>query len=164
MILERIKAGTKNRTTIRWPGSESEVTLRVLSKDELHQATFQAHHHFKRQDIPVATHTIETFKDEETIQILYRALRGTGEEADKPLSSSIDSFRALVSMDEISELADAYEAFQNECSPSMEKMSGDEFERLLAELKKKPEMIVSSVSSIGTLRRLLLSLAAPQAS
>jgi len=160
-IIDRIKAGCRNNVVVRWPGTDSEITLRVLSKAELHEATFAAHHRFVYSKVSVEAHTIETFKDEETVQILYRALSGVGDETGKPLAASVDKFRANVSSEEISELAQRYEQLQDECSPSMEAMSDEQFDAFLNDLKKKPEPIISSVSSIDFARRLLRSLVAP---
>lgn len=162
-ILDRIKAGTRHRTVVRWPGTDSEVTLRILSKDELHEATFCAHRRFLSEKVPVELHTIETFKDEETVQILFRALSGVGEEAAKPLAPGVDAFRASVTAEELSALAGLYEDFQREVSPCLDCISEEAFQTFLSELKKKPDAIISSVSDIAFAKRLLRSLVAQPA-
>lgn len=153
MNLEAIRAGIRNSTTIVWPGTESPIRLRVLSKASLQDSTFAARRWFEDSKIVVDLVTIEAFKDEETIQILYRSLSDS--ETSKPLSSSVDVFRSSVTTDELSELAKAYQAFEAEVSPNVDAMTDEEVEKFLRRLKKKPDETIDSVTSIAFARRLL---------
>lgn len=157
-LLDTIREGIRNKTEIRWPGTEQTVFLRILSKGELHEATFAATRRFKAQAIEVAFYTVETFKDEETVQILYRAL---SDSEGKPLDSTVDLFRSKVTTDELTELAKAYQDFESEVSPNIDLMSASDFDKFLEDLKKKPDAMLGCVHSTAFARRLLRSLVAP---
>lgn len=158
MNLEAIKAGINNKISILWPGTEHSITMRILSDDEIKAATFNARHWFEKSKISIDFVTIETFKGEETVRMLFAALSDS--ETGKPLCSSVDVFRSSVTRDEISALVAAYEQFEREVSPNAETMTDEEVSKLLATLKKKPEETLGSVSSIATAKRLLRSLVA----
>lgn len=161
-LLERVRAGTKNNQVITWPGSKVRVRLRILSRGELQEAVFAAQSHFKASDVVVDLTMVEAFEDEKTVQVLFRALEGVeGDEQGKAICSDIDVFRNTVTRDELSELAQAYEILEQECSPNPETMPAEQFETFLDTLKKKPDEMISSVRNIAFARRLLRSLASP---
>lgn len=155
-FLIRIKQGASNTTQVRWPGREELVTMRVASKQDLSDAHFAAEARFKSREVAVAGHNHLDFEDEKNLQVLYRVLSVDG----KPVATSVDSFRALTTGDEIDALSDAYVVFEREHSPNFEHLTDSQVDALVAELKKKPEEIIGSVSSITTARRLLRTLAA----
>lgn len=162
MILERIRAGIRNHEVILWPGTKVKVKVRILSRGEMQEAVFAAHNHFRQQEIPVDTHLVESFEDEKTVQILFRALEGVeGDEAGKPVGSDVNVFRATVTREELNELAMAYELLEQECAPNPDRMPEDQFNAFVEGLKKKPDEMLSSVRSIAFARRLLRSLVAP---
>ena len=154
--LDTIRAGIRNTTTLRWPGTENLVRVRILAKSEIQAATFAARRLFDDAKIAVDLSTVETFKDEETIQILFRAL--SDNETGKPLAANIDVFRSQITTDELSELVRLYQLFEQDVSPNMDHMSDEEFSSFLADLKKKPDETVGSISSTPFARRLLRSL------
>lgn len=163
MNLEAIKQGIRNKRTILWPGTEHSVDLRILSDDEIKKATFAARSWIeKTNSTPIDFVTLETFKGEETVQMLYLALSDA--ENNKPLCSTIAVFRASLTRDEISSLVLAYTEFEKEVSPNPDAMTDEEVAKLLATLKKKPEETLGSVSSIAIAKRLLRSLVSPPAS
>lgn len=130
--------------------------MRVATKEDLAEAGFAAEARFKRRDIAVMGHNHLDFTDEKNVQILYRVLSVDG----KPVATSVDSFRALITQDELDALSEAYVVFEREHSPNFEHLTDSQVDALVAELKKKPEEIIGSVSSITTARRLLRTLAA----
>ncbi len=46
MNLDKIKSGVDNRREITWPGTENKVLLRILSRQQLQTATFDAERRF----------------------------------------------------------------------------------------------------------------------
>jgi len=157
-LIDRIRAGIKTKSELLWPGSEDVVYIRVLSKAELQEASFAAAARFRAKNADIAVYNVDVYKDEETIQILWRALS----DADgRPIGANVDAFRALLTTDVQTELAAAYAAHETENSPDPERMSDEDYARLEAELKKKPEAIIGSVSNIVVARRLLRSLVSP---
>jgi len=157
-LLDTIKAGISNKTTVLWPGSDVPIQVRVLSKAEIQEATFAAQRRFQSEKIEKDFTTIETLKDEETIQILWRAYSdGEG----KPLTATVDVFRKTVNTDEVTALARAYQEFEQEVSPNFDAMDEETFKQFLEDLKKKPEETIGCVPSIALAKRLLRSLVVP---
>lgn len=155
-FLLRIKQGAANTVQVRWPGREELVTMRVASKQDLADAHFAAEARFKSRDVLVMGHNHLDFTDEKNVQTLYRVLSVDG----KPVTTSVDSFRALITQDELDVLSDAYVEFERENSPNFDHLTDDQVADLMAELKKKPDEIIGSVSSIAIARRLLRTMAA----
>lgn len=154
---ERIRAGARARCEILWPGTDIPVFVRVLSKAELQEAAFAADKRFRVAGVQVQTHTVEAYADEETVQILYRALSG---EDGKPVAPSVEQFRGLLNSDVQTALARAYKAHEEEISPDLDKLDEAGFAELLDALRKNAEATIGCVSSIATARRLLRSLVA----
>lgn len=161
MNLEAIKQGIRNTKVLVWPGTTAEVVMRILSKQEAQEAFFAAEQRFQREKIPVQWHNLEEFQEERSIQQLFRALRDV--DGNTPLASSVEVFRALVTKDDIDCLSGAYSEFEAEVGGNLEMATDEEIDLLLSELKKKPEQVLGTVSNTGTLKRLLRSLVAQQA-
>jgi len=154
--IDRIRAGISAKTETRWPGTDEPIWIHVLDKAALQEAAFAADKRFHAAGVDVAAHTIEAYKDEETVQILWRAIV---DEAGKPITPSVEGFRVLLTTDVQTRLAQDYAAFEAETSPSLERMSDEDFEAFLVDLKKKPEAMIGCVSNIAFARKLLRSLA-----
>ncbi|MBN2427106.1 MAG: hypothetical protein JXK94_02090 [Deltaproteobacteria bacterium] len=152
-LLERLKAGIKNTKNIPFPGTDQEVTLRVLSNAELQEAHFAAERHFKKAEIEPGMTTIDAYEDEKTTQILFRALRDPEEPANG-IASSASEFRGLLNRQEKDALVDEYTAFEMECSPRTEDMTEQEIGSLIEDVKKNPQTL-GSVSNITTARKLI---------
>lgn len=161
MNLEAIKRGIKNSKVLVWPGTTAEVVMRILSKQEAQEAFFAAEQRFQREKLPVQWHNMDAFQEECAIQQLFRALRDV--DGNGPLATSIEVFRALVSNADVAKLFSIYSEFEAEVGGNLEMASDEEIDLLLSELKKKPEQVLGTVSNTGTLKRLLRSLVAQQA-
>lgn len=155
-LLEKLKAGTNNRKTVKWPGTDEDIIVRVLSDAERQAASFDTERLFKQQCIEPSMSTIDVYEAEKTTQILFRALSDTG---GKPLADSINEFRDKITIAEKDILVDEYNDLEKECSPDPGKMSDEEFNSLIEELKKNPMQTISSVSNMRTARRLITFLA-----
>lgn len=159
--IDRIADGAaKFQTAVKWPGTDVDVRLHILAPSEQQEADFEADRWFRAAKVDVSSHTLEAWETERTVQMLWRALRDP--EDDTPLTKTVVGFRALsvLTIDVRNELVRAYRAFEAEVSPNPELMDMEEIKEFVAALKKKPEEIVSSVTSIAFARRVLLSLAA----
>ena len=153
MLLDAIKAGTDNRRTLKWPGTDEDVTLRILSSGEHQAAVVAAQARFKELRAEMDTATVEAFEDEKDLQILFRALRDA---EDKPVAKNVDLFRQTVTRQEIQLLAEEYVGFEREVSPRFDTLDEKDFNELFEGLKKKPEAI-GNVSSTALLRRLFIA-------
>lgn len=156
-LLEKIKAGTGNKKTIKFPGTDQDVALKVLSTSEIQEADFATERLFKKESIDTSMSTVDAYEDEKTTQLLFRALRDPEDES-KNLAKDIDEFRKQITRDEKDILVEAYVAFEKECSPSPDNMTEEEMETLMDELKKRPEEIAGGVLNISIARRLIISL------
>jgi hypothetical protein len=156
-LLQKIKAGTSNRRTINWPGTDTQIDLRLLSnRDEL-DSTLAADRLFKDSEDRIEFHNLDAYQTERTMQQLWRACVEHG--TDTPIAESIAEFRKLVTTHERDALVDEYNTLAEQCNPSPRELSDDEFDSLVAQLKKKPKETAGSISSLSTLRRLCRYLA-----
>ena len=159
-FLARLKAGTKNQKTIKWPGTKQDIVLRVLSEGQYQQARIDAEKYFKGQGVEINFALADAFESEESTQVLYLALRTPD---NQPLAASMNEFRELIVGPEKNALAQEYMDLEAECSPDPDKMAQEEFDDLVENVKKKPEEIAGSISSLSTARRLIIALASPPA-
>lgn len=160
-ILERLKAGKKNITTLNFPGTENEIALTVLTEAEVQEAIFEAERHFKKSDMPITATTLSAYNSEVNTQMLVRALVDPAKQ--KPDGTYERIFKAAAELRGLStsaqkaELIEAYNAFEAECSPSPDKMSNAEFEKLFDNIKKNP--LNGNNLSSATAKKLVLFLA-----
>lgn len=155
-LLEKLKAGKRNVRIIKFPGTEQNAALRALSNADLQEAAFATENHFKSKNIEITTTTIEAFEDENTTQIMFRALRNP-DDPDQPFAKSVDELRSLLTRDEKDILVEQYNEFEKEVSPSAENLTNAEMDDLFEQLKKKPE--TGKGLSSATLRKLIVFLA-----
>jgi hypothetical protein len=149
-LLERLKAGTKNTKTVKFPGTEEDVVIRILSEADRVEAHFAAERYFQAAKIEVSGTTVEAYEAEKTLQMIYRAINDM---EGSRLARTVDDFRKGLSRPEKDFLVDEYLALEAECVPG----DGEDLDSLVETLKKSPEEI-SSIGSIFTARRLITSL------
>jgi hypothetical protein len=156
-LIEKLKAGKKNTKVIKYPGTDEDVCMQILSNEDLQAAAFATEHHFKQAGIEVNQVTMDSYDDERTTQILFRVLR---EPADpkKGIAATVDELRRHITQEEKEVLVREFSEFRQECSPDFRGMSNEEFETLWKDLKKNPETLLS-FSSSTMLKGLLLYLA-----
>jgi hypothetical protein len=158
-LLEKIKLGVNNCKIINFPGTTEKVKIRVLTDAEELSAEIATEHVFINAKIGVAMHNIDMYEQEKTIQKLFLALTDL---EGNPIASSIEAFKKRITRTDSDMLVDEYSALMAECSPSPDKMSTEEFDRLVDAVKKKPESTIGNISSISTLKRLSIYLANQQ--
>ena len=140
-LLEVLKAGKKNIKRLKFPGTEQEIGITVLTDGEVQEAIFSAERYFKEKGIEITATTLGTYNAEVSTQMLFRAIidpekkkvDGTYE----PAFKKSDDLH-LASSAQKAELVEEYNAFENECSPSPDTLSKDELEKLFDDVKKNP--------------------------
>ena len=157
-LLEILKAGSKNIKLVDYPGSTTKVALKILSQQDQQAATFATERHFKSEKIEVNLVTADEYEQEKATQILYRAIRDP-QNLDEPIASTVTEFRKMLDRNEKKILIDDYLAFEAECNPSPENLSSEEFDKIFTDVKKNCVATVSNISSIHTLRKLLIIMA-----
>lgn len=158
-LLEKLKAGKGNIRIIKFPGTDQDVALHVLSNGQIQESLFATEDRFKQRKIEVSSTTVEAYEDENTIQILARALRDPGDPK-KPFAANVDQLRGMITLEEKNALVAEYNAFEAEVSPLAETISDSDLDRIFDEVKKKPE--TGNGLNIYTLRKLIIYLASRQ--
>jgi hypothetical protein len=158
--LKLIKAGAANRRRIKWPGTDTDIELRVLSNAQISDASLAADTLYRKQGVSVALHNLDDWRREMTVQQLFRACVEPG--TDTTVAATITEFRELCTRTEADLLVQEYSALEQEANPSPETLSEEQFDALIAEVKKKPEQTIGSISNIATLKRLASFLANQQ--
>jgi hypothetical protein len=156
-ILQKLKAGTDNIKIIKWPGTSTDVALRILSQRDQQDALFATERLFKSEKIDVHMVTAEEYENEKTTQILFRALRDP-QKIDDSIVANVTEFKTLLSREEKRVLIEEYLLFESECSPSPENLSADEFDKIFTALKKNAPETIGSITSSSTLKRLITTL------
>ena len=159
-ILAKLKAGRSVTKSI--PLGDVLVAMRILTEQDHQEAGWAANAMLDKHDAELNPANADIFESEKFTQLIQRFL--IDPDTRKPVFPSADEVRQTLTRDERNALADAYFEFEKEHSPSERTMSEGEFEALLEEVKKKPEMPALSDLSGATLRRLVLSLASQQKS
>ena len=156
-LLEKLKAGKNNVRNVRFPGSDGEVAIQILSSQEVQDSIFAAETLFKKAGVEVSASTLDAYEDERTTQILWRALRDP-DQPKEPFAATVGELRKDLTQAEKSILAELYNGFERECSPDFVTMTDGEFEELFEVVKKNPDPLTSDLNT-GTLRGLLRYLA-----
>ena len=76
-LLEKLKAGKKNKKTIKYPGTDQDIVVSILSEADIQIAHFEAERLFKKNGIEVSMSTVDAYEAEKTTQILFRACSDT---------------------------------------------------------------------------------------
>lgn len=159
-LIEVLKAGKKHIKTLKFPGTEFEVGLCVLTDGEVQDAVFSTEQRFKEKGIEITATTLATYNRELNTQMLFRALvdplKQRPDGTYEPIFKKVDELR-LATADQKNELIEEYNAFEAQCSPSPVKMTDDEFDALFEDIKKNP--LTGNDLSLQTARRLILYLA-----
>jgi len=154
-LLDKIKAGSLHKKDIKWPGTDQTVHLRVLNENDHLQSSLAAEAIFK--GTPIALQNMDQYNAELETQYLYRAIENP--ETGEKLFSNITEFRDVLSPEIKNILAEQLDAMHEEFSPDPYKMSDEDFDKLLADIKKNAKETAGTVSNINTARRLIIYLA-----
>ena len=154
-LLEKIKAGTQNKKEITWPGIDQKIYIRILNENDHLQSSLATDKIFVGNVL--STMNVDQYSSELETQLLFRAIEDP--ETGKQLFTNITEFRDMLSPEIKNKLAEELDAFHEECSPNPYKLSDEEFDKLIFEVKKNAETTVGNVISIDTLRKLIIYLA-----
>jgi hypothetical protein len=153
-LLATLKSGKQIRKTVTFPGTDVQFEFRLLSEQDKFDAALQTDMLYK--DNPVGFHNHNDYLNEKTTQQLFRACVIAG--VDLPIAASITEFRKLITGNERDILIDQYNEFDRENNPSPNTLTKDEFDKLMFDLKKKPEQTIGSILNLQTARKVITSL------
>jgi hypothetical protein len=144
MILEKLKAGTRNSREIPFHGMR--LKARLLSEAEIQQSQVDAH----------AYATLKRLTDEgKAVESILRQLFMSVTDHDgNKLAENMDCFRDLLTRVDREYLVEEYLYLEAESMPTNPGMEPIEFNEILAQVKKSPDSILNA-SNISTLRRLV---------
>jgi len=155
-LIDKIKAGSQAKKTIDWPGIEgAKVDIRVCSESDHLQSSMATDELFK--DVKVALENVDTYNAEKETQLLFRAIQDP--ETGKQLYKNITEFRSILTPEVKDALADQLFALHEEFSPDLTTISNEDFDKLVADVKKNTAEAIQTQSNIYTLRKLVLFLA-----
>ena len=162
-VLERLRAGTDNRREFGWPGKpEVKVAVRLLSASESRKARIAAQKEFNDAGLEIGMHNMADFRAQEAAHGLWVSL--IDPISNTPLFRSAEDLRAFCTDDELSALANEYNALCEEYDPRVHEMSDKDAQALLDMLKKTPDLIPGKVQSLSVAWMLLRTLAKKQTS
>jgi hypothetical protein len=165
-LLMKLKAGraAQRRATLpRKDGDGVELGLRILTEADYMAAGLAAIETLRaagHEEVGVAN--AELFEQAKVTELLARALvdPATG----LPVVDNAEDLRGALARADKVFLIEQYLEHEREYSPSEANMSAEDFAQLLDDVKKNPATPRLSDSSTATLKRLVQSLAAPEAS
>jgi hypothetical protein len=153
-ILQRLKAGRDVLGSVTVNGVE--LGLRVLSDKDYQDATLAAEALMAKHETELSLATNDAFESEKSWHLISRMLvdPATG----NPVFASAEEAASTLMRHDKDLISAKYLEHEEKFSPSSANLSNEAFAALLEEVKKNPEMTLSSVSSFGTLKRLITSL------
>jgi hypothetical protein len=152
-IVAKLKAGKKNVRKMKWPGTDIDIGLRVLSEAEIQEAAFETERHFKKAGIEVSVQTAIIYDKEQITQTLFQAL--VNPERTERLFTRADDLRGIFTAPEIKDaLVAEFNDLMAECSPSPKTLAEEELKLLFDEVKKNPRSGMNL--SLNSLRQLLI--------
>lgn len=157
-LLDTLKLGTDNHKLIKWPGTSQDVVVRILSEHDRMEATIATERLLKGEKLESSLTTADQYDTERCIQILYRALRDPSN-LETPVANNITEFRKGITREDMKMLISEYTTYEQDCSPSPDNLTEEEFDHLLLEVKKNPGTLSGSSLSSSTLKRLITTLA-----
>ena len=155
-LLEKLKAGKKNIKVLKFPGTEEDIGLSVLTEFETQEAVFAAERRFNDAGIEITATTLGVYNAEVNVQLLFLTM--TNPSGGKSPFKDAGELRGLLTRESRNILVDEYNAWEDECNPSPLRMSDDDFEKLFGALKKNAGASGSDLS-LRTLRGLITYLA-----
>ena len=153
-LLKKMKLGSENRKTIKFPGTDQDIVIKILSDLEKQEAAVAAYNYMKINDMPYdVLATSDIYEDELVSQCLWRACLNPENQYEK-FATTVKEFKKITT-DEKSYLTNVYNNFEQECSPVVEDMTEDQFKSLVEDLKKNVKSTLSNISDMSTLKRVI---------
>jgi hypothetical protein len=155
-VVARIRAARKLRRTIRWPNTDIEIGLKVLSQAEVDEAHAAARVAIASAGIDMRKLAddlvqVDTVGAAVTVQLLARALYETAAGDAPRLYSTADEFAADVTAAELSELLSEYGALENDVG-TLGELTDEAFEEFVRAAKKKDATSLNSIAGAMPLR------------
>lgn len=149
-LAARIRAARNLRRAIRWPGTDIEIGVRILSRQDLAEAQAAAALIVKGRGIDESKMTVDQANRvgaEYTVQVLWRALYESPAPDAPRLFATAADLDAEATEDEVFSLLSAYDEFRVEMDPELEELPAQQWEAFVESVKKKEASRSSSIAS-----------------
>lgn len=154
-LLEKLFQGEKNKKQTTWPGTDNEIYIRVATEKDLSDVITECDATYKER-AGMWAYNAAYYDAEKANRILHKVV--TFDPDGKDRIGTYDQFITKLTPEIRDVLEDLQTSFQDECSPDPDAMSEEDFEKLIEEVKKKPNEAVNVLCSIFVLRRLSIYL------
>ncbi len=147
-LAARIVAARSLKKVIKWPGTDIDVSIQVLSRRDLAEsqaASIQALKHRGIDELKPAAGHVEQIGAEYVLQILSRALYEP--DGSKRLFASVEDFASVVTEAELYQLSAVYTDLLIDTDPSPEDLPDDKYDEFVEAAKKKGPMHLSAIVS-----------------
>ena len=160
-LVDKLKAGKRNVSLLKYPGTDDDIGITVLTEAEHQETIFAAERVFKDACIEISATTLAAYNAELNTQTLFRAIVDPAKKSKDGICEryfrSVDELRGVLQREAKETLIEAYNAVDDECNPSPERLSEERLEAIFSEVKKNP--ISGRDLSLTTLRELIIYLA-----
>ena len=154
-ILEKLKAG---RDIVKpFKLGEIAMGLRLLTERDYQDAGWAANALLKEYETELKASNADLFESEKATHLIQRFLVDPVTKA--PIFETGEEVLDVLTRDERAAIGEAYFDFEREYSPSERTMSTSEFDALIEEVKKKPDLMRLHDFSGATLKKLVTTLA-----
>lgn len=156
-LLAKLKAGKDNVKVVKFPGTDQDVAIQVLTNGEKQRGALETERYFEAEKIKISATGLKVYNDELNTRLLFQALRDP-DDHERSFAGSVGELRDMLTTDEKDLLLEEYDALETEVSPTEEAMTDEALEEFLATVKKNPTVL--NASSLPMLRRLSVFMAA----
>jgi hypothetical protein len=157
-LLEKLKASRDVVKTFKL--GDITLGLRILTERDYQEAGWAANALLDEYKTELKVSNADLFEAEKATQLIQRFLVDPVTKA--PVFASSEDVLDTLSRNERNVIGEAYYDFEKEYSPSERTLSDADFEKLLEDVKKKPDMPSLNDLSGALLKKLVISLAVQQ--
>lgn len=161
--LAKLRRGKLEYKRARWPRSDDECLLRVLTCSEVQECQAHAFRRFKELDIPVVPATMSLFEDECLTQVLFRGCRDPNDPERLTYAIDVDDMRDNTTVDERAAMYTVFRDLCEEQDPDPETVSPELLRQIEEAVKKKDAALLRGFGS-SALVSFMLSTDSPPSS
>ncbi len=153
-IIAKLRDGIENVKETRI--GEVAVGLKALRHIHYHEAQISTDLEYQSNGVDVGMHNIDGYELDKEDQLILKTVVDLTDKHE-PVFRDIEEVREVLHKHVRDSLLAEINAFQTECSPTMEEMPEKDFQELYEQVKKTPEMSTLSELSLHMLKKLLLT-------
>jgi len=149
-LLDKIKAGSGFKKRFKWPGTDIDISIRVLNEGDYLKSTQETDEIFNKS---VGLANVEEYQAEKSTQLLFRSC--VDPDTGKQIFGNITEFREVLTPEIKQELDKYLDEVHSEIAPKSKELDEKEVDAFYQDIKKNCQETLSSISSIPMLKRLI---------